>query len=219
MREMSGMKVKEAEVETQKYKVYGRPGSGSDIPQMLLEEIGAPHELIRVGRERADVEAYRRITHTDKVPALTTPDGSTIFESAAICMHLADLHPKARLAPPPGTEQHARFLQWLVYLAANLYECARRIYYPQSYGGEAAADAVKQRALRDFPELIGPLVPSLKPYVLGEQISAVDFYLYVVGGWLPDGRGPVHTRWPAVAKHSGLLAERASVRKVEAQEP
>jgi glutathione S-transferase len=212
------VKVKEAEVEVQKYKIYGRPGSGSDIPQMLLEEVGAPYELVRVGRERADVEAYRRITQTDKVPAITTPDGATLFESAAICIHLADLYPKARLAPPAGTEQHARFLQWLVYLATNLYECARRIYYPQSYGGEAAADAVKQRAIRDFPELIGPLVPSLRPYVLGEEVCAVDFYLHVVGGWLPEGRGPVHSRWPAVAKHSALLAERPSVRKVEAQQ-
>jgi glutathione S-transferase len=210
--------MREAGVEAQKYKIYGRAGSGSDIPQMLLEEIAAPYELIRVGREKADIEAYRRITQTDKVPALTTPGGTTIFESAAICMLLADLHPEARLAPPPGTEQHGRFLQWLIYLAANLYECARRIYYPHSYGGETAADAVKQRALQDFPELIGPLVPSLKPYVLGAEISAVDFYLYVVGGWLPEGRAPVHGRWPAVAKHSGLLAERASVRKVEAQQ-
>jgi glutathione S-transferase len=206
-------------VEAQKYKIYGRAGSGSDIPQMLLEEIGAPYELIHVGREKADVEAYRRITQTDKVPALTTPGGATIFESAAICMLLADLHPKARLAPPPGTDQHGRFLQWLVYLATNLYECVRRIYYPQAYGGEAAAGAVKERALHDFPELIGPLVPALKPYVLGDDISAVDFYLYVVGGWLPEGRGPVHSRWPALAKHSGLLAERAAVRKVEAQPP
>lgn len=206
-------------MEAQKYKIYGRAGSGSDIPQMLLEEIGAPYELIHVGREKAEVEAYRRITQTDKVPALTTPGGTTIFESAAICMLLADLHPNARLAPPPGTDQHGRFLQWLVYLATNLYECVRRIYYPQAYGGEASADAVKQRALHDFPELVGPLVPALKPYVLGEEISAVDFYLYVVGGWLPEGRGPVNSRWPALAKHSGLLAGRASVRKVEAQQP
>src|SRR5579863_687528 len=96
--------MREAGVEAQQYKIYGRAGSGSDIPQMLLEEIGAPYELIRVGREKADVEAYRRITQTDKVPALTTPGGVTIFESAAICMLLADLHPEARLAPPPGTE-------------------------------------------------------------------------------------------------------------------
>jgi glutathione S-transferase len=206
-------------VQAQKYKLYGRPGSGSDIPQMLLEEIGAPYELIRVGREPADIEAYRRIAQTDKVPALALPAGTMLLESAAICIHLTELHPEAHLAPAAGTAERARFLQWMVYLAVNVYECARRIYYPRSYGGEGGAEAVKQKAVRDFPELMGPLVPALKPYVLGGEISAADFYLHVIAGWLPEGRGPVESRWPAVAKHSGLLAERASVRKVEAQQP
>jgi glutathione S-transferase len=206
-------------VEAQKYKVYGRPGSGSDVPQMLLEEIGAPYELVRVGREKADIEAYRRIAQTDKVPALTLPGGESIFESAAICIHLAEHHPQAHLAPGHGTPEHARFLQWMCYLAANLYECARRIYYPAAYGGEAGAELVKRKALSDFPEMIGPVVPELRPYVLGKQISAADFYLYVVGGWLPEGREPVHRRWPAMTEHSRLLAGRASVRKVEAQQP
>jgi len=205
-------------VAAEKYKLYGRPGSGSDIPQMLLEEIGAPYELIHIGRQPADVEALRRIAATDKVPALTLPEGGTIFESAAICIHLAESYPQARLAPPVATVQHARFLQWIAYLATNLYECARRIYYPHSYGGEAGAGAVKQRALRDFPEILAPLVPSLQPYVLGKEISAADYYLYVVGSWLPQGREPVHSRWPAVARHSSLLAERAAVRKVDSQQ-
>jgi len=205
-------------VVAEKYRLYGRPGSGSDIPQMLLEEIGAPYELIHIGRQPADVEVLRRAAATDKVPALTLPDGGTIFESAAICIHLAETHPRARLAPPSGTAEHARYLQWMVYLAANLYECARRIYYPHKYGGEAGAEAVKQQAIRDFPELVGPLVPSLRPYVLGEAICAADFYLYVVDGWLPEGREPVHRRWPAVARHSSLLAERPSVRKVDSQQ-
>jgi glutathione S-transferase len=205
-------------VAAEKYKLYGRPGSGSDIPQMLLEEIGAPYELIHIGRQPADVEILRRAATTDKVPALILPEGGAIFESAAICIHLTEAHPQARLAPPAGTVQHARFLQWMVYLATNLYECARRIYYPQSYGGEAGAEAVKQRALREFPEILAPLVPSLQPYVLGKEISAADHYLYVVGSWLPQGREPVHARWPAVARHSSLLAGRAAVRKVDSQQ-
>ncbi len=206
-------------MEAQKYKVYGRAGSGSDIVQMLLEEIGAPYELIRVGREKADIEAYRRIAHTDKVPALMLPGGDTIFESAAICIHLTERHPQAHLAPAHGTPEHAHFLQWMLYLAANLYECARRIYYPATYGGEAGAEQVKQKALGDFPQMVGSVVPALRPYVLGKDISAADFYLYVIDGWLPEGREPLHRRWPAVAEHSRLLAGRASVREVDGQQP
>lgn len=202
-----------------KYLVYGRPTLGSDIPQMLLEEIGAPYELIRVGREPAEIEAYRRISGTSKVPALGLPQGGTIFESAAICIYLAEAHHEARLAPPAGTPDQARFLQWMVYLAANLYECARRIYYPEAFAEPSGAEAVKSKASRDFAAVLAPVVPSLKPYLLGKDICAADFYLHVLAGWHPDGRDPFNRLWPALAQHAGLLGERASVRKVEAQAP
>jgi glutathione S-transferase len=206
-------------VASKQYVIYGRPTQGSDMPQMLLEEIGAPYELVRVGREPADIEAYRRLAGTSKVPALGLPQGGTIFESAAMCIYLAEAHPEAHLAPPTGTPEHARFLQWMVYLAANLYECARRIYHPEAFGGPGAAQAVKAKGSRDYAEILAPIVPSLKPYVLGKDICAADFYLHVLVGWHPDGRDPFNRLWPALAQHASLLGERASVRKVQAQTP
>ena len=199
------------------YQLFGRAGTGSDVIRFLLEEIGAAYEFVTVGKSAADIEAYRKLTHTDKVPALVLPEGGAIFESAAICIHLAAAHPGARLAPPPGTAGHARFLQWMVYLSANLYECARRIYYSDRYSraGESAAPAIRQQAIEDFERIVAVIVPALSPYVLGKEISAVDYYLYVVGGWHPDGWEPLHARWPALARHTALVRERPAVRKVE----
>jgi glutathione S-transferase len=201
-----------------KYTVYGRSGSGSDIVRMLLEEIRAPYDFVAIGREPADVEKYRRINPTGKVPALLLPQGPVLFESAAICMHLADTHPEARLAPERGTLEHARFLQWMVFLSANLYECALRIYYADRYSraGKSAAEGIQQQASQDFLDILSVIVPSLSPYVLGREISAADYYLYVVGGWHSDGREPLHRKWPALAQHAQLLATRPSVRKIEA---
>jgi glutathione S-transferase len=203
-----------------KYRLYGRPGTGSDIVRMLLEEIGAPYDFIMVGKEPADIEAYRALALTDKVPALVLPQGPAIFESAAICIHLAAAHPSARLAPLPGTVNHARFLQWMVYLSANLYECARRIYYPSRYSrdSERAAEGIRERATDDFLQILKLIAPVLSPYVLGKDISVADYYLYVVGGWYPDGWNPLHAKWPALARHTALIAERAAVRKVEADQ-
>lgn len=206
-------------VAANKYLVYGRPTLGSDMPQMLLEEIGAPYELVRVGKEPADIEAYRRIAGTTKVPALALPQGGVMFESAAMCIYLAETHRDARLAPPAGTPEHGRFLQWMVYLSANLYECCRRIYHPQAFGGTSGAEAVKSKASCDFAEMLAPVVAVLNPYILGDDISAADFYFHVLAGWHPDGRDPFNRLWPALAKHAGLMGERASVRKVEAQTP
>ena len=203
-----------------KYTHYGRSGSGSDIIRMLLAEIGAPYDYVSVGREPSEVENYRRVNPTGKVPTLVLPDGMAMLESAAICLHLAAAHPEARLGPASSTSEHARFLQWMVYLSANLYECALRIYYSDRYSraGKSAADGIKQQASQDFVNILSVIVPSLSPYVLGAQISAVDYYLYVVGGWYEEGREPLHRRWPALAQHTQLLAARGSVRKVEADQ-
>ncbi len=203
-----------------RYTLYGRSGSGSDIVQMLLEEIGAPYDFVHIAKDPAEVEKYRRIIPTGKIPALVLPQGLAMFESAAICLHLAASHPDARLAPAPATPEHARFLQWMVYLSANLYECALRIYYPHRYSqaGQSAAEDIKQQANQDFLKILSTIVPALSPYVLGREISAVDYFLYVVGGWHSDGRDPLHKQWPALEQHTRLLAARASVRKVEADQ-
>ena len=205
---------------TARYKLYGRAGTGSDVVRMVLEQIGAPYEFITVGSEPAAIEAYRTLALTDKVPALLLREGGAMFESAAICIHLAAAHPGAHLAPLPGTADHARFLQWMVYLSANLYECARRIYYPERYSRDAerAAEAIRQQGLIDFTAILSPIVAALSPYVLGQEISAADYYLYVVGGWHPDGRSTLHARWPTLERHTALVADRPVVRKVEAQQ-
>jgi glutathione S-transferase len=45
------------------------------------------------------------------VPALELDDGTMMFESAAVCLQLADLHPEAQLIPPPGTAGRAHAYQ------------------------------------------------------------------------------------------------------------
>src|ERR1700678_3677171 len=111
------------------YKLYGRAGSGSFAVQVALEEIGAPYERIWVSREAADVARFKSINPTGRVPALVLPDGTIMFESAAMLIHLAITQPRSALAPQPGTSRHAAFLQWMVFLSANVYEAVLRIYY------------------------------------------------------------------------------------------
>src|SRR5271170_4777073 len=104
------------------YTLYGRPGSGSMAVQVALEEMGAPYERVWVGRDEADVARFRATNPTGRVPALMLPDGSIMFESAAMLIYLAQRDAPSSLAPSPGTRGHAAFLQWMVFLSANVYE-------------------------------------------------------------------------------------------------
>jgi glutathione S-transferase len=110
------------------YTLYGRQNSGSLVVEVALEEIGVPFEPVTVTKDAEDVARFSLINPTGKVPALRLPDGTVLFESAAILIHLAQAHPDAHLAPPPQTRDYAQFLQWMVYLAANPYQSVLRIY-------------------------------------------------------------------------------------------
>jgi glutathione S-transferase len=200
------------------YTLYGWAGSGSVAVQIALEEIGAPYTRIWVGREPEARAEFLKLNPTGRVPALGLPDGTIMFESAAMLIHLAAAHPEAGLAPAPGSSAHARYLQWLVYLSANVYESVLRIFYAERYstrGGEDAA-AIAARATDDYRAQIALLGESLGPYVLGDRYSLADPYLYMLASWSPGEPGDLYERVPKIGAHAALLKARPAVVKVEA---
>ena len=200
------------------YRLYARLGAGSLAPQMLLEEIGAPYELLWVGKSPADIEAFRRISPAAKIPVLMLPDGTVVFESAAILIHLANAHPAAALAPPaPGSSAYARFLQWMVFLSANTYEALLRYFYADRYSadGEAAAAQIRQQALADWNRHLETIHAALAPYVLGPQLSAADHYLYMLAGWYPSDDASLASRLPKLREHADLMRRRPAIIRAE----
>jgi len=199
------------------YKLYGRANAGSLAVQIALEEIGAPYDLIWVGTTPAELEAFRRINPAGKVPALVLTDGTPVFESAAILIHLANAHPTAGLAPVAGSTAHARFLQWMLFLSSNVYEAALRSYYPERYStvGTAAAAQIKAQAVEDYARQLELIHGALSPYVLGERLSAADPYLHMLAGWYPGDTTALSLRLPKLAQHAELLRRRPATRKAE----
>jgi glutathione S-transferase len=200
------------------YVLYGRPGSGSLAVQVALEEAGAPYERIWVGTDAADIARYRAINPTGRVPALTLPDGTVMFESAAMLIHLALNHPRSALAPPPGTTPHAIFLQWMVFLSANVYEEVLRMYYSARYStrGDADAAAIRDQATSDYRSHLSLISQGLGPYVMGAHYSVADIYLYMLAAWYPGDKADLFGRLPLLEAHAKLIAGRPAVVKAEA---
>jgi GST-like protein len=199
------------------YKLYGRTGSGSLAVQVALEELGLPYEPIWVGREPKDVAALRAINPTGRVPALQLPDGTVMFESAAMLIHLASLSEQSDFAPRPGTSQHATFVQWMVFLSANVYESALRVFYPARYSadGESAAPAIRSQGLEDYTANLNLITKGLAPYVLGSDYSFADIYLYMLASWYPEDKSALYARLPALKAHTSRISQRPAVIKVE----
>jgi GST-like protein len=200
------------------YKLFGRPGSGSFAVQIALEETGAGYERIWVGTETSDVASFLATNPTGRVPALMLPDGTVMFESAAMLIHLALSHPKAALAPQSGTNRHAAFLQWMVFLSANIYETVLRIYYSGRYStrGESDAEVIREQATTDFGNYLALISQGLGPYVLGGSYSSADPYLYMLAGWYPGNKTELYGRLPKLEAHAKIMAARPAVAKVEA---
>jgi glutathione S-transferase len=200
------------------YKLYGRPGSGSLAVQVALEEIGARYERIWVSRETSDVARFREMNPTGRVPALVLPDGAVMFESAAMLIHLALSHPPSALAPKPGTSGHAVFLQWMVFLSANVYEAALRVYYSDRYStrGKADAEAIRQQGTDDFCTHLALVSQGLGPYVLGADYSIADAYLYMLASWYPGEKSELYARAPKLQAHANLVSARPAVAKADA---
>jgi glutathione S-transferase len=115
-------------------RLYYMPRTRSSRVLWMLEEIGAPYELTEIaGAERRSADHLGRHP-LGRVPALELSDGTTMFESAAICLQLADLYPDAGLIAPPGSPDRALGYQWVVFGMTELEAPMYRWIRDQSQG-------------------------------------------------------------------------------------
>ncbi len=101
-------------------RLYHREHAGRPIRvAWMLEELGEPYEVTTMTIEEGKSEEHRARHPLGRVPVLEDDQGF-VFESAAICLHLADLHPDAGLAPPPATRERALLYQWTIFAPAEI---------------------------------------------------------------------------------------------------
>src|SRR3546814_13734279 len=100
------------------YKLYWNAGSAAMAPHAVLQEIGARYELIELDLARGQHRepAYLKLNPNARVPTLVIDDTQVIYESASICMYLADRHPAAGLAPAIDAPARGPSLPSLAYM-------------------------------------------------------------------------------------------------------
>lgn len=159
--------------------------------EALLAVLGAEHELVSADRD-ADGRPpafLAKLNPRAEVPTLVLPDGSVMTESAAIMIHLADIHPEAGLAPAIASPERAQYLRWMLYLATTLYMSDLRLYHPQRYTARAGeTDGIREKAESALAEEVAILAGALggKPFLLGARMTAVDLYAAMLLSWVPD---------------------------------
>jgi glutathione S-transferase len=136
-------------------------------PIWLMEELGEPYQIrwIEFAKDDHKSEAYRLINPFARVPGLWVGE-LTLFESAAMCVFLADRY--GRLAPKPAARERAVMDQWL-YCAMSTFEPHTGAVFTCDFmrdKNEATAVA-RQRAV---DALNGDLLPGLDEVLAGRDV-------------------------------------------------
>lgn len=172
------------------WTLYGAPGWGSTIAEGALAWTGEPCDFVNVegfDKSGAVRDKLLAINPLARVPTLIAPDGTILTESAAIVLHLADLHPEAGLAPPPGDPTRPAFLNRLAWLVSVVYATFTYRDYPDRWAPSAKdelverVNAFRQSLWTQFEAEVGD-----GPFVLGETPSALDLYVAVMTNWHPN---------------------------------
>lgn len=196
------------------WTLYGAAASGSVAVEAALTWLGQPYQVIE-GATWASEAARQQVAAANpmrQIPTLILPDGEVMTECAAILVYLADAHPAARLAPPPGdSPQRRAFLRWMFFVASSIYALhwikpdVGRIGAPAS-SRDAVVDAVHERIAQCWQTLDQHLVPGT--WLLGEDLSVLDLFVAVVSRF-----GPWRERFYAAAPRLAPV-----IRRVDAHE-
>jgi glutathione S-transferase len=205
------------------YQLYYYPSNANLAPHMVLEEIGADYRLVLVDRTKDAHKSaeYLKLNPTGRIPVLIDGD-LVLYESAAICLHLADRHPEAGLAPALGSDERAEFYKWLIYLTNTLQAELMTYYYPERLSDDAAsAVRVKAHAETRLGGMLDLIEAAFAahggPYLLGTRYSVVDPYLAMLLRWTRFLAKPARNRLH-LSPYLDALASRPAVRRAFAAE-
>ncbi|MEM5473879.1 glutathione S-transferase family protein [Hoeflea sp. AS60] len=170
------------------YTLYWKPGSGSMVVEAALRLIGVAFDEVRV--DDADEQARQQLLALNpagKVPVLKLACGPVIAESAAILISLDDMFPEARLLPPRGRSGHVKAVQWLIFMATNIYPACLRYYYPERHTADPApeaAEAIRSQAALDMDRDFAQLAAVVQgPFLTGQTMTITDVYAAMLADW------------------------------------
>ncbi len=199
------------------YKLYYAPGTCALASHIALEEAGADYRAVRLDFKSNQQQSpeYLKVNPKGRVPALETDKG-VLTETPAILAYVAQTFPQAKLAPTDDTFAFAQMQSF------NNYICAT-VHVAHAHKGRGARWASEESSFADMKRMVPKSVAGafgliekgmLKgPWVMGEQYTVCDAYLYTVALWI-EGDGIDLKTLPRVADHMKRMSERPAVKKV-----
>jgi glutathione S-transferase len=194
----------------------GSAGTCSLAPHLALEEAGATYTVTHLDMASGAHKApdYLKINPKARVPALATDKG-IITENPAILAFIAQTHPKSRLAPNDPFLL-AQLNSFNSYLCSTVHPAhAHRIRGARWSDDPVIIEGLKVKVAQNMTDCLKLIQNEyLKgPWVMGEQFTVADCYLYIIASWL-EGDGVDPKAVPGIIEHRARVAGRPATQKV-----
>lgn len=200
-------------------KLFYAPGTCALASRIALEEAGADYEIARVNfaqnEQRSD--EYLKINPKGRVPALVT-DRGILTETPAILVYIAQAFPQAKLAMLDDPFEFARLQAFNCYIAST-------VHVNHAHGRRGARWANQQSSFDDMKSKVAEtMAASMRlieldffegPWVMGEQYTVADPYLFTMSSWLA-GDGVDLNDLPIIKDHFERMSARPAVQRASA---
>lgn len=197
-------------------KLYYLPTACSLASHIALREAGLAFELVKVNRhtkKAADGLDYNEVNPKGYVPALTLDNGEVLTENVAVLQYIADRNPAARLAPPAGTMERYRLIEWLGFINSEVHKSFSPLFRAD------APEDTKQYARSNLTTRLGYLqrIWGAQSFLMGEQFTVADAYLFTVLSWESYVKLDLG-QWPALQSFAARVGARPAVVAARAAE-
>ena len=204
-------------------KFYYAPNTCALATHIALIDAGAQFETVRLSFKDQDQRkpGYLAVNPKGRVPSLVTENG-VLTETPALLVYIAQRFPRANLAPLDDPFALAQVQAFNNYLCSTVHVThAHKMRGTRWVDPEdtAALDAMKRKIpvsmLQVFELIENDMLKG--PWVMGEQYTICDPYLFTIAGWL-EGDKVDMAKLPRVSAHFARMAERANVKRAIAEQ-
>ncbi len=160
-------------------KVHHLNNSRSQRILWLLEELGAPYEIIHHQRDAVTNLAPPELcaVHPLGKSPVIEEDGKIIFESAAIVEYICERHGGANLVPARGSDDHILYLEWLHFAEGSAMTPILLNLYTSRLGDAAAPlrPRIDHQLQSHFQYMEDSLLPS--GWFVGDSLTGADILM------------------------------------------
>lgn len=170
-------------------KLYYSPGTCALATHIILQEIGANYLLAKVHLASKKTEGdadYTRINPSGTVPALELESEEILTENAVILQYLADTYGAEDLLPPMGTMERYRYMEVLNFITTEIHKTFSAVFNAEKImNSKHQAETLKAACLQKLDQKFAliSLKLGLNDFVMGNEFSIIDAYLFVMLMW------------------------------------